>query len=87
VARNPRSADADEVGERSRDLLSGSTPSSDALDDVLGEVVDLAEAFAVGVVLAAGPGEPGVQALRKNVRAWRGWCRASWSRAGVDDRG
>jgi len=71
VSRNPGSADANEIGESGGDFLLGSTPSCNAVDNILSEVINLAVATAIGVVLAAGLGDPGVQALWEDVRAWR----------------
>jgi hypothetical protein len=68
------SADTDEVLKRLAGLLVGAAPSRNAFNDLLSEVLVLAVAGSIGVVLAATRNlEPGVHALRENIRGADRW--------------
>lgn len=68
------SADTDQVAQCLLDLRVISTMSSDAVNDVLGEVSLGAVALVIAVVFAASLTDPGVETLRDNI-----WARRSWN--------
>ena len=84
VLWNVSSADTLEVLLGRVDLVIGGSVGGETLVDVVDEVVGRAEAVDVGVGLAAGGEQPGVQALGEDGWAVGGW---GWGRWGGLDGG
>ena len=70
-----RGADTGEVGQRGLDDLLVVSAGQDAFLDSFGEGGVLAVAVAVGVILAAGKCDPGVETTGQNVRSRSGGRR------------
>jgi len=81
VLREVGRANTLEVGVGSVGLVLVGTPSTEAVNDLAGQVSVLTVARNIGVVLAARFEHPGVQALGNDRRAGSGWNGGRWDRS------